>query len=302
MKKNLILFFLSIVLVSGCGNTARQQEQNLETSQAEASPQEKDSSSQVATSQEMAEVLDVVEEGMVPVTGDSLQDGVYDIVVSSSSTMFQISSCQLTVEGGTMTADMSMGGTGYLYLFLGTGEEAAAAEETEYIPFVEKDGVHHFILPVEALDEGIPCAAFSKRKEKWYDRTILFRADSLPATALQESSYTTLKELDLEDGIYDVEVSLEGGSGRASVESSAELQIQADSATVRLCWSSPNYDYMLIDEQRYEPVNTEGNSVFEIPVNIFDYKMPVIADTTAMSTPYEINYTLYFDSSTIKKK
>ncbi len=71
-----------------------------------------------------------------------------------------------------MTAKMHMGGTGYLYVYMGTGEQAAAAEEADYIPFTEEaDGTHSFTVPVKALDEGIDCAAFSKKKEKWYDRT-----------------------------------------------------------------------------------------------------------------------------------
>ena len=40
--------------------------------------------------------------------------------------------------------------------------------------------------------------------------------------------------------------------------------------------------------------------MFEIPVTVFDRKMAVAADTTAMSTPHEIEYTLLFDSSSIK--
>ena len=47
-------------------------------------------------------------------------------------------------------------------------------------------------------------------------------------------------------------------------------------------------------------MNTEGNSAFEIPVTVFDYKQKVIADTIAMSTPHEIEYTLTFDSESIK--
>ncbi|MDO4175799.1 MAG: hypothetical protein Q4D42_13655, partial [Eubacteriales bacterium] len=65
---------------------------------------------------------------------------------------------------------------------------------------------------------------------------------------------------------------------------------------------SSNYDYMKVDGVQYDAVNTEGNSTFEIPVTAFDYKLPVSADTTAMSTPHEIDYTLYFDSATIAAK
>ena len=59
---------------------------------------------------------------------------------------------------------------------------------------------------------------------------------------------------------------------------------------------------MKVDGVQYNPVNTEGNAAFDIPVTVFDYKMPVSADTTAMSTPHEIEYFLYFDSSSIKAK
>ena len=58
-----------------------------------------------------------------------------------------------------------------------------------------------------------------------------------------------------------------------------------------------DYDYMLIDGEKYQPTNTEGNSTFEIPVTGFDWRMPVIADTIAMSQPHEIEYTLTFDAS-----
>ena len=65
-----------------------------------------------------------------------------------------------------MTAVMTMGGKGYRYLYMGTGEEAVAADESEYIPYVEDaDGAHTFTVPVDALDEGIACAAFSNKKE-----------------------------------------------------------------------------------------------------------------------------------------
>ena len=59
---------------------------------------------------------------------------------------------------------------------------------------------------MEALDKPLNCAAFSKKKEKWYDRTILFRADSLPTEAFNEGDVTTTDVLGLEDGEYTVEV------------------------------------------------------------------------------------------------
>lgn len=97
-----------------------------------------------------------------------------------------------------------------------------------------------------------------------------------------------------QDGTYQMEVELLGGSGRASVTSPAKVEIKDGKVVATLEWSSPNYDYMVVDGEKYLPVNTEGNSVFQIPVEAFDQDIAVIADTVAMSTPHEIEYTLNF--------
>ena len=99
---------------------------------------------------------------------------------------------------------------------------------------------------------------------------------------------------EFQDGTYQMEVELLGGSGRASVTSPAKVEIKDGKAEATLEWSSPNYDYMVVDGEKYLPVNTEGNSVFQIPVEAFDQDIAVIADTVAMSTPHEIEYTLNF--------
>ena len=153
---------------------------------------------------------------------------------------------------------------------------------------------------MDALDEGVACAAFSNKKEKWYERTLLFRSDSLPADAIDNPSMKTAEDLGIADGEYTVEVTLSGGSGRATVESPTKIKVENGIATATIIMSSSNYDYVIAGEEKYLPVNTEGNSTFEIPVTGFDYNMPISADTTAMSTPHEIDYTLYFDSKTIK--
>ena len=284
---------LMLSLLSGCGtNPAPEETGSVGTASA-----------QVASAEEMAAPEQVGEEGMEPINGEQVNDGVYDITVDSSSRMFHITSCELTVQDGKMSAVMTMSGTGYLYVFMGTGEQAVQADESEYIGFEQTDsGEHTFTVPVEALDKEISCTAFSKNKKKWYDRTLVFRADSLPTDALSEAVRTTPESLQLQDGTYTVEVTLTGGSGRATVSSPAELVLADGTVTARLVWSSPNYDYMKVDGVQYNPVNTEGNAAFDIPVTVFDYKMPVSADTTAMSTPHEIEYFLYFDSSSIKAK
>lgn len=107
-------------------------------------------------------------------------------------------------------------------------------------------------------------------------------------------------EVSLPDGSYLIDVTLEGGTGRASVDSPTSLVISEGQAVATLTWSSPNYDYMIVDGTTYHPVNTEGNSTFEIPVLAFDEAFDVVADTTAMSVPHEIEYRLSFDSASAR--
>ena len=92
-----------------------------------------------------------------------------------------------------------------------------------------------------------------------------------------------------------VEVSLSGGSGRASIESPAKLVKNADGTmTLTVVWSSSNYDKMVVDGVEYSPVNEGGNSTFEIPIASVDKDLPVQAQTTAMSQPHLIDYTISF--------
>jgi len=237
----------------------------------------------------------------VPVRADSLNEGTWPVAVDSSSSMFNIVSCELTVKEGRMSAAMTMSGQGYLYVFMGTGVEAETAPEAERIPFSEDgNGAHIFTVPVEALDTGLDCAAFSKNRERWYDRTLVFRSDSLPAGAFRAGAAVTAESLGLADGEYTVEVELEGGSGKAGVSSPARLTVSGGQAVAEVVMSSSNYDRMAVDAAEYQPVSLEGGSAFEIPVPAFDRKVAVRAETTAMSAPHWIDYTLYFDSASVR--
>ena len=223
--------------------------------------------------------------------------------------MFNIVKCILTVTDDGMTADMTMGGTGYRYLYMGTPEEAVAAAESDYVlPEVDADGAHHFVVPVEALDKGIDCAAFSDNKEKWYDRVLVFRTASLGLNDFADGTFATVKSLGLADGAYDLvvtapdflEVTLSGGSGKASVQSPANITVRGGSATAEIVWSSDKYDFMVVNGVTYTPVSLDPGATFLIPVGAFDFALPVQADTIAMSTPHLIDYILHFDSSTIQ--
>ena len=139
-----------------------------------------------------------------------------------------------------------------------------------------------------------------KRKTWTFWGVILFCLILLTIPVIAKEKFHT----DLPDGEYAIDVKLEGGSGKASVETPTLLIVDGGAAYVQLVWSSPYYDYMLVDDVRYENLaEIDRNSMFQIPVYAVDKPMQVIADTTAMGTPHEIEYslTLYSDSITGKE-
>ena len=115
------------------------------------------------------------------------------------------------------------------------------------------------------------------------------------AEARQESNKESIEKADsAAHEIYEVNVALEGGSGKASVASPAEVRTENGGCTAVIRWSSSNYDYMVVDGERYEPISMDGGSTFEIPIPKPPCRVEVQADTTAMSTPHLIDYTLIF--------
>ena len=309
MKKSILISAVLLVATAfgSCSDKSESETKKVETTTEAVSTTEVETTTEAETAaEETTEKVtvppqEVGYEGMKALSADAVKEGEYDITVDSSSSMFKITACKLTVKDGSMSAKMTMSGSGYEYLFMGTGEEAEKADEADYIPAEESGDVVEFTVPVEALDKEIDCAAFSKKKEQWYDRKLVFRADSLPVDALSDGVMATVESLELADGEYDVDVKLEGGSGKASVQSPAKLTVKDGKATAEIIWSSNKYDYMIVDDEKILPTTTEEFSVFDIPVAGFDYNLAVKADTTAMSTPHEIEYTLFFDSASIKK-
>ena len=155
--------------------------------------------SDVAGSGETVSSRPVGRYGMTPISGSDVNDGTYDIDVDVSSQFFRIDSCKLTVKDGKMTAAIQLDTFSYSLIYNGTGKEAAKADASDYIEIIEdKEGYASFTIPVDALDKQISIASFSTRKNKWYDRTILFDATSLPASSLR----VTLPDFDaIEDGL-----------------------------------------------------------------------------------------------------
>lgn len=253
----------------------------------------------VADTSQMTTVEEVVEPGMTPVYAADLIDGEYDVAFKCSSSMFRIESALLKVADGKMKVALTMGSRTFLHVYPGSAEEAAS-KESWIEPVENENGAMTFTIPVEALDAAVPCAAYSRNKELWYDRSLLFRADSLPMTAFRDGFFTTAESMGLEDGRYMVAVTLSGGSGRAKIQNPTALYVEDGVCTAVIGWSSKNYDYMKVEGEKYLPVPNEDNAAFRIPVLYFDRPMPVIADTVAMSEPHEISYMLCFDSSSLE--
>lgn len=235
-----------------------------------------------------------------------LPDGVYTAEFSTDSSMFHVSeACDgkgtLTVKDGVMTIHISLGSKKILNLYPGLAEDAAKDGAVLLEPTTDtvtySDGmteeVYGFDVPVPVIGEEFDLALIGT-KGKWYDHKVKVSAPVAEGTA------DTFDLSTVEDGTYTIELTMEGGSGRASIQSPAQLAIADGAATATLEWSSPNYDYMLVNGEKYLPVNTEGNSVFEVPVEALDAPLTMIGDTVAMSTPHEVEYTVTFHSETLE--
>ena len=235
-----------------------------------------------------------------------LPDGVYTAEFSTDSSMFHVSeACDgkgtLTVKDGVMTIHISLGSKKILNLYPGLAEDAAKDGAVLLEPTTDtvtySDGmteeVYGFDVPVPVIGEEFDLALIGT-KGKWYDHKVKV------SDPVAEGTADTFDLSTVEDGTYTIELTMEGGSGRASIQSPAQLAIAAGAATATLEWSSPNYDYMLVNGEKYLPVNTEGNSVFEVPVEALDAPLTMIGDTVAMSTPHEVEYTVTFHSETLE--
>lgn len=240
---------------------------------------------------------------------DQLQDGTYTAKFDTDSSMFRVNEAcdgkgKLVVKNGEMTIHISLVSKKILNLYRGLAKDAEKdgaelLQPTEDV-VTYSDGtteeVYGFDVPVPVLNEEFDLALVGT-KGKWYDHKV---SVSDPQPMEDSKTNETSKTSSLEDGTYTMDMSFEGGSGRASIASPVTITVAGGNVTATLQWSSPNYDYMLVDGQKYLPINQEGDSVFEIPVSVFDEPIKVIGDTVAMSKPHEIEYTLTFHSDTIK--
>ena len=306
MNKIIIVGGLSAcLLLGGCGAG-----QVADATSAESAAVTQEST---AVQAESAEAITGTTEAAATETAQNetqLPDGVYTAEFSTDSSMFHVSeACDgkgtLTVKDGVMTIHISLGSKKILNLYPGLAEDAAKEGAVLLEPTTDtvtySDGmteeVYGFDVPVPVIGEEFDLALIGT-KGKWYDHKVVV-SDPV-AEDSREAANGSYDMSTLTDGSYTIELTMEGGSGRASIQSPAQLAITAGAATATLEWSSPNYDYMLVNGEKYLPVNTEGNSVFEVPVETLDAPLTMIGDTVAMSTPHEVEYTVTFHSETLE--
>ena len=313
MKKNIIIAIalLAVTLSGGCGNNNNAQESDsaVDVTVEEDTEQSSETVTETLPEEPMEEEPESDETDKQNQDTAELADGIYTAEFTTDSSMFRVNeTCEgkgtLTVENGEMTIHITLGSKKILNLYPGLAEDASEEGAELLLPTEDtvtySDGmteeVYGFDVPVPLLESEFDLALIGT-KGKWYDHKV-----SVSNPVPLENDEQVNDEVSLEDGTYSMGITFAGGSGKAEILSPVSVNVAGGKAMATVQWNSPNYDYMIVNGEKYLPVNTEGDSIFEIPVLIFDEPMDIIGDTVAMSKPHEIEYTLTFHLDTAVKE
>ena len=218
-----------------------------------------------------------------------LADGVYSAVFSTDSSMFRVNEAMegrgtLTVKDGEMTIHVTLNSKKILNLYPGFAEDAkregAALLQPTEDEVTYPDGwvetAYGFDIPVPALNEAFDLALIGT-KGKWYDHKVSV-SDPVPLEPSRETF-----EPD--------EFSFSGGSGKVTITCPA-VWMEGEQAMAVIAFSSPHYTYVKVDGVEYPCTHDDATSTAEIPVSL-NRAMEIAAQTTAMSAPHEVAYTIY---------
>lgn len=204
----------------------------------------------------------------------TLTDGNYQVDVETGNKMFKVTNCILTSEKGKMYAMITLSGTGYDYLYMGTAADAAKATAKDYIPYVVNEaGQYTYKIPVKSLDKGIAVAAHSIKNDKWYDRTLTFLSSSAKRI--------------IADGKY--QVNAEAG-GKMIRVTNCVMTVKNGQMTAAVTLSGQGYNRIYLGDVNDAP-NDESNWIlpdsllaeqytFQIPVEKLDEVMTIAVHTT----------------------
>ena len=298
---------IAVLMLTGCNDNQNVTFVDIESAQAEITENStdnvvEDNNADISSDHSGEENAEDTENDVK--TECELEDGVYLADFDTDGSMFHVNEAKegkgtLTVKDGKMTIHVTLPSKNTVNLFYGLAEDAQKEGAVLIEPTIDEvtysDGtteeVHGFDIPVPYLNDEFDCALIGT-KGKWYDHKV---SVSNPVLADGTPDVTGEVTEAFEAAGETVNVTLEGGTGKATIDSPALVKEIDGQKYLVVAWTSPNYDYMIVNGEKYLPVNTEGNSVFEIPVDSFDKPLDVIADTVAMSKPHEIEYTIHFE-------
>lgn len=232
-------------------------------------------------------------------------DGLYTVGVESSASMFRVVRCVLSVQDGAMEATLTMSGTGYGYLYPGTSEEASAAPEADWVPFREDaQGRYCFTVPIPGLDQDVAMAAYSKKYEKWYDRTLVFTSSTLHAYTPQPETQEEREAASLPDGVYAVEAQSDSGLFRIT---GCVLTVQDGAMSARITVENSAYAYLYAGRAKdartaqadwIAAEQEEGGAqAYTMPISALDSEIPVATYSEKKRMWYDRTVTLKSDTA-----
>ena len=205
-------------------------------------------------------------------TVELISGAEYNTTVESSSPMFNIVSCKMTSENGNVWADITLSGTSYIKLFIGTKEDAACAEESQYIGYTKNgEGKYVFRIPVSKLDEPLKVAAYSKKSSDWFDRELIFSSENLKIEKIPDGIYenVAVESSSTMFNVVDCTLFNENGTMQAAITLSGTGYTKLYVGSAEEAQSAENHiDYT---------VDADGRYVFTIPVSGLNTEIKIAA-------------------------
>lgn len=249
-----------------------------------------------------------------------VENGIYSGTAETGAAMFKVVGVELTVKDGDMKARITLSGVAYDYLYMGTPEEAAAADKSAWIAGVgtvdyttadgeTKTGMQYDI-PVAALDQALVVSSHSAKQDKWYARTITIASSSLKKTGDLPTDETNK----VADGIYSAEATTNAAMFKVV---GVKLTAKNGKMTAVITLSGSGYDYLYMGTGKDAAAEsgawiastgkvdytldgeTKTGMQFEIPVEALDQELAVAAHAVKSGKWYDRAITIA--SSSLKK-
>ena len=264
-----------------------------------------------------------------------LKDGTYKVKATTDRKMFYLypkkknpATTILVKKNGKMTATITLTGSGYDYVYMGTPKQAKKAGKKKWIKYKKVNGYYTFKIPVSALDKKLPITPHSSKYEKDGDpstdpwrpnKWIKFYSSGAKKVKAGTSIKTKGKasnrnngnngkqvkwadgnkgtsavnnSTSLKDGTYKPDkFRWSGGSGRLSYIRCTKIVVRGGKAYATIEFGSSKYDSLKASGRTYSR-SGGGNSKFTIPVKL-NANNTIIGRTTAMSQAHWVRYSIY---------